>query len=203
MASRFDFERIVEKVISFEGGLSTDRNDPGNWTGGNVGEGEFKGTKWGISAASYPDLDIESLTPERAKEIYYLDYWMKSACDHLGFSLAFIHFDTAVNMSVGTALAILKASEGEPWEYFGLRLERYTKLGNWERYDTGWTRRMARLARDLVDLYTPVNPQGTQGWRVVSMIDRDVQQVFEISQRDTVIRIKPDTHTIYVDSRGE
>lgn len=33
-----------------------DANDPGNWTGGEIGKGECKGTNYGISAASYPDL---------------------------------------------------------------------------------------------------------------------------------------------------
>lgn len=204
MASTSDFDHIVEKVISFEGGHSLDEHDPGNWTGGSIGEGELKGTKWGISAASYPQLDIKNLTQDEARGIYFHDYWLKGACDYLtDFKLAFIHFDTCVNMGVDAALAILRDSEAEPWEYYGLRLDRYTRLRYWERYDTGWTRRMARLARDLVDLYTPEgNTQGTQGWRLVSMIDRDIQQVFEISQRDTVIRIKPETHTIYVDSRG-
>lgn len=204
MATRADFDRFVEKVISFEGALSTDRNDPGNWTGGDVGLGKFVGTKWGISAAAYPNVDIVNLTQEQAKNIYYHDYWLKSACDHLSSNMALLHFDTAVNMGVRVALELLQESGNDEWEYYGLRLDRYTRFKLWERYDTGWTRRMARLAREMESLYTPPEPLGTPGeWRVVSMIDREVQQVFEISQRDTVVRISPEKRTIYIDSRGE
>lgn len=60
--------------------------------------------------------------------------------------------------------------------------------------------------------YTPVKTLGTPGgWRVVSMIDRQVQQVFEISQiendtlgtRDVVIRISPSNRRVTIDARGE
>lgn len=55
--------------------------------------------------------------------------------------------------------------------------------------------------------YTPQEAQGTHGqalgssWRIVNMMDRQVQEVFEISQRDTVIRISPAKRAIYVDAR--
>jgi hypothetical protein len=35
-----------------------DERDPGNWTGGAIGKGELRGTKWGISAQTYPQIDI-------------------------------------------------------------------------------------------------------------------------------------------------
>ena len=40
-----------------EGTLSLDPTDTGNWTGGAVGRGTLVGTKYGISAASYPTLE--------------------------------------------------------------------------------------------------------------------------------------------------
>ena len=69
------FDRAFEETISLEGGFSRDPDDNGNWTGGRKGLGELKGTKYGISAAQYPSLDIENLTPHGAKEIYRRDYW--------------------------------------------------------------------------------------------------------------------------------
>lgn len=66
-----DFKRAIETVIStHEGGFQNRADDPGNWTP----SGELKGTRWGISAHSFPDEDIEGLTLNRAEEIYR-DVW--------------------------------------------------------------------------------------------------------------------------------
>ena len=56
-----EFCAAVQVIIMHEGGWQHDPRDRGNWTGGEVGRGECKGTKYGISAASYPALDIEIL----------------------------------------------------------------------------------------------------------------------------------------------
>jgi lysozyme family protein len=65
---------VVAAVFAVEGGFTTDKNDRGNWTSGVVGQGELKGTNHGISAMSYPNLDIKNLTQEQATEIYVRDY---------------------------------------------------------------------------------------------------------------------------------
>ncbi|MFC0406768.1 hypothetical protein [Roseomonas elaeocarpi] len=44
-----------------ERGLSMVSTDPGNWTGGQVGKGKLKGTKYGIAAASYPARTSKTL----------------------------------------------------------------------------------------------------------------------------------------------
>jgi len=64
------FRRALSFVLKEEGGLSLDRYDSGNWTGGRVGVGALKGTKYGIATSSYPDLDIRRLTVEQAGAIY-------------------------------------------------------------------------------------------------------------------------------------
>jgi len=64
------FWRALSPVLKEEGGLSLDRHDKGNWTGERVGVGALKGTKYGIAASSYPDLDIRHLTVEQAGAIY-------------------------------------------------------------------------------------------------------------------------------------
>ncbi len=66
-----DFKTAIETVIStHEGGFQNRADDPGNWTP----SGELKGTKFGISAHSFPDLDIEALTLNEAEAIYR-QYW--------------------------------------------------------------------------------------------------------------------------------
>jgi hypothetical protein len=44
----------ISTLHKVEGGLSMDERDPGNWTGGAIGKGELRGTKYGISAQTYP-----------------------------------------------------------------------------------------------------------------------------------------------------
>jgi lysozyme family protein len=62
-------------ILNHEGGFQKLPNDKGNWTGGKIGVGVLKGTKYGISAARFPELDIENLTVAAAEEIYRAQYW--------------------------------------------------------------------------------------------------------------------------------
>ena len=74
--SAADFHKVfVNSILPHEGGFTIDRNDPGNWTGGKVGKGKLKGTKYGIAANTYPKLDIKNLTVAQAEAIYKRDYW--------------------------------------------------------------------------------------------------------------------------------
>ena len=98
------FAHCFAETVGEEGGFSADPDDPGNWTGGSIGLGACRGTKFGISAASYPALDIASLSLEDAKAIYARDYWAPIQGDKLPPALAMIVFDAAVNAGVGTAL---------------------------------------------------------------------------------------------------
>jgi lysozyme family protein len=79
----------------FEGGLSMARTDPGNWTGGAVGKGKLAGSNGGISAASYPSLDIAHLTPVQIEAIRERDFWDKIQADALPGPVAFMVADAA------------------------------------------------------------------------------------------------------------
>jgi len=70
-------------VVGHEGSFDRTSADPGNWTAGRVGSGELRGTKYGISAAAYPSLDIEDLTLADAKAIYQRDYWSQINADRM------------------------------------------------------------------------------------------------------------------------
>jgi len=101
------FESAFRKTVGCEGIYSNDREDSGNWTGGAIGVGDLKGTKFGISAASYPDVDIRNLTIQDAERIYVKDYWSKMSLDSiLSETLQEELFDTGVNMGVRTAVTI-------------------------------------------------------------------------------------------------
>lgn len=59
------FETAIEVILNNEGGLSNNPNDRGGMT------------KFGISKASYPHINIEKLTKEEAIKIYRKDFWDK------------------------------------------------------------------------------------------------------------------------------
>jgi lysozyme family protein len=93
---------------SHEGGFQNNPNDSGNWTGGKVGEGELRGTKYGISAAQFPDEDIENMTPERAIEIYTEKYWPLLYSDIQSQDFANKLADIGVPFGVGTAIIVVQ-----------------------------------------------------------------------------------------------
>jgi hypothetical protein len=65
-----DSTTAINLTLINEGGFQKDEDDSGNWTGGAKGVGELKGTKYGISAHEFPDLDIENITQDQADDIY-------------------------------------------------------------------------------------------------------------------------------------
>ncbi len=93
-----DWEQAIQFVLKMEGEYTLDPNDPG---------GE---TKFGISKKSYPNLDIKSLTVERAREIYYQDFWTPCCCNDLPTDFAISTFDCAVNQGVTIAKRLLQIS---------------------------------------------------------------------------------------------
>jgi lysozyme family protein len=161
-----DFDQAFGIVVGVEGGYSIDPNDPGNWTGGKVGVGMLKGTKFGISAASYPNVDIKNLTLNEAKQIYLEDFWQDSRCYLLMWPVSLCLFDGAVNQGPGTAHRLLQeavkvspdgiigpvtiaACNKNPLEtaavFMALRARRYTQTSGWESNGKGWLSRLFRV----------------------------------------------------------
>lgn len=143
------FERSMTFLRKWEGGFQNNPEDHGNWTGGRKGVGELKGTKFGISAASYPDLDIVNLTQEQADAIYRRDYWQRSGADKLQWPACLLIFDTAVLHGVGTALNWQKEVGTDAFVLAAKRLRRYTQLDNWSVFGAGWTNRVAALLEEI------------------------------------------------------
>jgi len=134
-----EFEKALKFVLKWEGGYCNDPNDPG---------GE---TKYGISKKSYPNEDIKNMTLERAKEIYWDNYWLKADCDILDFPMNLICFDTAVNLGVSKAKNFNLVNKG--WQdYLFLRIEYYTKLKNFKYFGRGWVNR-------ILDLYNLIRKE--------------------------------------------
>lgn len=172
MATTDDFALAFKLLIGHEGGYTDNPDDPGNWTGGKVNSGTCKGTNYGISAASYPSLDIAGLTLHDAMTIYERDYWRKAGCADLPARAAFIVFDAAVNNGVGRAVRWLQTVVGSPadgaygpntrravnaalgkdpsgdtiaGEFHASRLRFMVELDTWKTFGGGWSRRLAKI----------------------------------------------------------
>lgn len=102
------FDEAFKKLIQSEGGYQCMKADRGNWTSGVVGKGELKGTKYGVSAMSYPELDIKNLTVDDCKQIFKKDYWDKCKCDLLPDAISVIVADTAYNSGPIRAVKLLQ-----------------------------------------------------------------------------------------------
>ena len=102
--TNFYWQEAFNFTIGHEGGYVNNPNDPG---------GE---TKYGICKRDYPKEDIKNLTIDRAKEIYYKNYWLPSYSNDLvalNFPLtAIVLFDTAINCGCKTSKILLQKSIG-------------------------------------------------------------------------------------------
>lgn len=78
--------------------------------GGKLVEDQGGLTRWGISQRAYPAEDIANLSRQRAEMLYLMDYWKPLRGNALPPALAFVLFDTAVNMGVGAAAKVLQGA---------------------------------------------------------------------------------------------
>lgn len=90
------FNRALDFVLAHEGCFSDDPSDPGGLT------------RWGISQNNHPDVNIFTLTREKAIEIYKAEYWNTCRCGDMPPMLAFVVFDMAVNQGVAIAIRDLQ-----------------------------------------------------------------------------------------------
>ena len=159
------FDEAFKRLIGHEGGYSTDRRDTGNWTGGRVGVGTLKGTKFGLAANTYPNLDIKNLTLAQAKAIYKKDWWDKLGADGMHSAIVFQLWDFAINAGKSRAIKELQQAVGVPADGIigpqtlaavnahdlndvilsltAERLKFYTSLSTFKTYGKGWTNRVA------------------------------------------------------------
>lgn len=170
------YDDAFKRVIGHEGKFQNDRNDRGNWTTGEIGKGELKGTKYGISAMTYPEEDIENLTLERAKFLYKRDFWDRVGGDKFHAAIVYQLFDSAINHGVGNAVRMLqraaqvlddgaigpvtrkaldKQSVDDTLHLFNAeRLEFFANISTFSLYGKGWVRRVAHNMRYSAEDYS-------------------------------------------------
>lgn len=158
------FDVIFERVIGSEGGFTLNPKDPGNWTGGKVGVGELKGTKFGLAAHSYPGWDIENITREQARDEYY-NWFVAGKLHLLPTVLQYQMFDARFNHGAKWANKLLQRTvrvkddgiignqtlgavavfdvNDLPLRFIGYRTKFFTDLKHFDEFGRGWTRRIA------------------------------------------------------------
>lgn len=157
----FDYEKdpifckLIEYILLSEGDYSNDPDDPGG------------PTKYGIALNYNKEIlatmgikDVKGLTYPQAKQIYYVKYWLACGANYIhDESLAYMHFDTAVNCGVGTANIFLGRLSKNPknyeangknevlWlklyiEYLSFRMSYYTTIKGGLKFLRGWINRL-------------------------------------------------------------
>jgi lysozyme family protein len=156
-----------EGSFTKSGGWTIIRSDPGNWTGGKVGVGVLKGTKYGIAANTYPNLDIKNLTMAEADAIYIRDYWPKAWGDAWPEGFDQVTYDATVNSGPGRgplwtcrALGFANANKAATTKAHmlpvndkvsaikravAIRMGFLRSLGTFSIFGKGWTGRCARM----------------------------------------------------------
>ena len=161
------FDTAISRILIHEGEFTNSPKDSGNWTSGKINVGTLKGTKYGISAASYPYLDIKNLTEAQAKEIYYKDYWIANKLNLLNPDLAYQVLDACIQHGSKKAIKFLQELVNETQDgvigdktlssvskfnqedlailYIRRRINFYTNLqsSKWSSFGLGLMRRMA------------------------------------------------------------
>lgn len=159
------FDTAFERVFRNEGGFQNDRKDRGNWTSGEVGVGKLVGTKYGLAAMTYPELDIPNLTLAEAKVVYKRDWWDKLGMDKFRPAMQYQMFDAAINHGMHNATQFLQRAAGAKDDgiigpktraavagvelndllmcFLAERLEFMTVISTWPRFGKGWARRIA------------------------------------------------------------
>jgi lysozyme family protein len=159
------FDTAVALVIELEGGERL-TNHPGD-RGGL--------TRFGISQAANPGVDVARLTREQAEEIYRGRYWQAVRGDELPGPLALAVFDAAVLHGPDAAIAMLQQAlrvhvdglcgpqtlrAAQPAglatieRFLGIRLEEFDEIvslrPSQRQWLRGWRARVLRVHRECV-----------------------------------------------------
>lgn len=167
------FSAALAHVLEMEGGYTDDPADPGGPTNCGVTLADYARFRpTAVEAGTRANLieALKHIPPAEVHTIYQTSYWQPAGCESLPAPLAFFHFDTAVNMGVGTSIRMLQTALGVTIDgelggetaaaaaqalpsdclesYASLRRRRYRALAAFPRYGRGWLARVdTTLAR--------------------------------------------------------
>lgn len=113
-----NLNHAIDLIFGHEGGISTRKDDPGNWSSGKVGVGELCGTKYGITGRTLGAFrklgraatlnEVRALTLAEAAQIIRKQYAEQVSFDDLPSGLDYAALDYAVNSGPGQAAKSLQ-----------------------------------------------------------------------------------------------
>jgi lysozyme family protein len=106
----YTFLSDLQFVLKWEGGLTDDLDDPGGRTNKGITQREYDNYR---KQKGLPTQDVARISDGEVYEIYYTRYWLPTKCNELHPPLRLVVFDTAVNMGVKTAIALLQQALNE------------------------------------------------------------------------------------------
>lgn len=131
------FQKLIQGVLDREGGLSDNPADRGGLT------------NFGISSKANPDVDVKSLTLDKAKEIYLKRYWEPLGADKLPEDVREMAFDSAVNHGVAWTKRVLEEVGNDVDKLAARRKKLYQALASkdksQEQFLEGWMNRLESL----------------------------------------------------------
>ncbi|MXV43927.1 hypothetical protein GS501_02520 [Saccharibacter sp. 17.LH.SD] len=103
-------------TLKYEGGYSSNRADPGNWTGGRIGSGRLVGTKYGLSAPlvcrdrglCVSSQQMKTLSEDDYRALAERYFWQPMRCNQLPAGLDALVFDHGFNTGVKTSARLLQ-----------------------------------------------------------------------------------------------
>ena len=140
-----DFDKMLDFVLSAEGGYNPD--DCGQAGNKGVQQSTYDNyrKKKGLSTRNVKDI-----TNAEVKDLYYTMFYKASGADKIKDArMALYVFDSAVNMGVGAAKELYKASNNDLDKFEDLRIARYESIaaqndGEKQKYLKGWKNRVAK-----------------------------------------------------------
>jgi len=137
------FDTSVKRTFQFEG---------------HINPRDTNGTPsvYGINQKANPDIDVKSLTPEKARDIYKTRYWDAIGADSMDPKLAHVAFDTAVIAGPDKAKQMVAQAEGDPVKLMEIRQSFLNGLvakdpEKYGKYAKAWENRHNVLMNDITE----------------------------------------------------
>lgn len=204
---RDTFNLFMGPLIDLEGGYVNHPADKGGPTNKGVTLRVFQAYEQLHGRAKPGIPELKKISDQKVKDIYHEQFWMPIWGDQLPLGLDMAMLDTSINSGPGQAVkliqrivgvnpdadmgvitlnAIDKAYKLDPMgvvnRYLDARLAFMRKLGNWNVFGKGWTRRVSEVRKRSLALmkaapgvaYDKVTPQETRDFESAKAPPQDV-----------------------------
>jgi lysozyme family protein len=131
----------IDRVIKVEGGYK-----PVDGVSGAP-------VNYGINQRANPDVNVKTLTPEKARVIYKERYWDAIDGDKLPPATAMVALDAAANQGVDYTKKLIEKTGGDPMKMLDQREMDYRKLAKTDPRQAenlnGWLNRVSDLRKEI------------------------------------------------------